>query len=58
MELYNILCNINIGYIPKQLTFFKKIFFHFYLVKQRKNKQKISIIYLTNIAPSGLKYPN
>jgi len=26
--------------------------------KQRKNKQKIIIIYLTNIAPSGLKYPN
>ena len=33
---------------------FSKIFF----LIQRKNKQKNIIIYLTNIAPSGLKYPN
>ena len=50
------------GYIPKRPAFFKKIFFFIFLFrtkkKQTKKKQKIIIIYLTNIAPSGLKYPN
>jgi len=44
------------GYIPA--GFFQNKFF-FIFFKQSKNKQiKNIIIYLTNIAPSGLKYPN
>ena len=41
----------------------KKFSFSFFCLNQRKNKEKtnkqqILYIYLTNIAPSGLKYPN
>jgi len=37
--------------------FFQIFFVHFFF-KTKKNKQtKIIIIYLTNMAPSGLKHP-
>jgi len=41
---------------PKTAGFFQN--FHFFKNTEKTNKQKIIIIYLTNIAPSGLKYPN
>jgi len=51
------------GLHPKTAVLFQKNFFFIFLFKtkekQTKNKQtKNIIIYLTNIAPSGLKYPN
>jgi len=49
---------LSIIFWPKRPAFFNKNFF-FVFFKQTKqtNKQKISITYLPNIAPSELKYP-
>ena len=49
--------------VTTTVLFQKMFFFSFFCLKQRKNKEKtnkqlILYIYLTNIAPSGLKYPN
>jgi len=47
----------------KTLDIFQKIFFYFFCCKKqekimKKQKTKIIIIYFTNIAPTGVKYPN
>ena len=49
---------MNRGLHPKTTDFFQKNFFHFFVKTKKKQTKKIIIIYLTNIAPSGLKYPN
>ena len=43
---------------PKTADIFQKKIFHFFVKTKKTKKQKNIIIYLTNIAPSGLKYPN
>jgi len=46
-----------IGYTPKRPAFKNKKNFIF-LNKEKQTNKKLFEIYLTNIAPSGLKYPN
>ena len=50
-----------IYWLHPKTTVLKKHFYIFFkrrINKEKTNKQQIIIIYLTNIAPSGLKYPN